>query len=359
MSKTYLVGGSVRDKLLDLPITDKDWVVVGSSVEEMLALDFLQVGKDFPVFLHPKTHEEYALARTERKVAKGYQGFEVNAKNITLEEDLSRRDLTINAMAQDDEGNLIDYFGGVDDLNNGLLRHTSPAFIEDPVRILRIARFGARFKKFGFKVAHSTFKLMQKMVDNGEVDFLVPERVWTEIQKTLSYETPSAFFKILHSCGALEKILPIKYQIHETHKNQFAFLDGLKTQDIAVKWAVFLSKATEDEVKKVFKKISLPKNFKALVLLTVRFQNIAKNFNTQTVENLFKFYKATDSLRRLDRFEQLLEIFTYLDIQVEKIKLLQYELLKIDVKKIDKALIALELPKKQQKVIKGFLEYNQ
>ena len=306
--------------------------------------------------MHPKTHEEYALARTEKKVASGYQGFEVNAKNVTLAEDLSRRDLTINAMAEDEHGKLIDLFGGFDDLNNGLLRHTSPAFIEDPVRVLRIARFGARFKKFGFKVAHSTHKLMQKMVDNGEVDFLVPERVWAEIQKTLSYKNPSAFFKILHSCGALEKILPIKYQMHETHQNQFAFLDELNTQDIAVKWAVFLSKATEDEVKKVFKKISLPKNFKELVLLTIRFQDIAKNFNEQTTEIIFKFYKATDALRRLERFEQLLEIFKFLNIEVEKIKLLQEKILKIDVKKIDKEVIVVELPKKQKKVISDFLK---
>lgn len=223
MSETYLVGGGVRDKLLNLEVKDKDWLVVGSSVEKMLDLGFLQVGKDFPVFLHPKTHEEYALARTERKVASGYQGFEVNAKNVTLEEDLSRRDLTINAMAEDEHGKLIDFFGGLDDLNNGLLRHTSPAFIEDPVRILRIARFGARFNKFGFKIAHPTFKLMKEMVKNGEVDYLVPERVWAEIQKTLSYDTPSFFFKTLHSCGALEKILPIKYAPHQSHKNQFSF----------------------------------------------------------------------------------------------------------------------------------------
>jgi tRNA nucleotidyltransferase (CCA-adding enzyme) len=170
----YLVGGAVRDKLLGLPVSERDWVVVGATVQEMVDLGYQAVGKDFPVFLHPQTKEEYALARTERKTAPGYTGFDICADPaITLEEDLLRRDLTINAMAETAQGKLIDPYGGHDDLDNGLLRHVSPAFSEDPVRILRVARFAARFAHYGFHVAHDTNALMRRMVDNGEVDYLV------------------------------------------------------------------------------------------------------------------------------------------------------------------------------------------
>ena len=207
--KTYLVGGAVRDKLLNLNIKDRDWVVVGSTPEQMLALGYQQVGQDFPVFLHPETHEEFALARTERKTGKGYQGFSCHAdKNVTLEQDLQRRDLTINAIAEDEQGQLIDPYGGQADLDAGFLRHVSPAFSEDPVRILRIARFAARFGVFGFRVAHSTHHLMKKMVANGEVDALVSERVWQELSRALNETQPQRFFQVLHSCGALEKLLP-------------------------------------------------------------------------------------------------------------------------------------------------------
>ncbi|MBR7059859.1 MAG: multifunctional CCA addition/repair protein [Neisseriaceae bacterium] len=206
MSEVYLVGGAVRDSLLNLEVKDKDWVVVGSSVEEMLSQGFLLIGKDFPVFLHPQTHEEYALARTERKSGRGYTGFSVFSEpTVTLEEDLSRRDLTINAMAMDCSGRLIDPFGGEQDLSNGILRHVSPAFAEDPVRILRIARFAARL---GFMVADETFELMRKMVKNGEVDYLVPERVWQEISRGLMENKPSYMFNVLRECGALAIILP-------------------------------------------------------------------------------------------------------------------------------------------------------
>ena len=196
---TYLVGGAVRDRLLGLPVRERDWVVVGATVEDMLAQGYQQVGKDFPVFLHPETHEEYALARTERKSGHGYRGFTVHADpDVTLEEDLKRRDLTINAMAETADGQLIDPFHGEEDLRNGLLRHVSPAFVEDPVRILRVARFAARFARQGFKVAHETNRLMRKMVDNGEIDYLVPERVWAELEKALHTDNPEKFFQVLH-----------------------------------------------------------------------------------------------------------------------------------------------------------------
>jgi tRNA nucleotidyltransferase (CCA-adding enzyme) len=205
----YLVGGAVRDKRLGLPVRERDWVVVGATPRELLSQGFKPVGRDFPVFLHPVTGEEYALARTERKTGPGYTGFETCADpTITLEEDLHRRDLTINAMAETPEGGLIDPYGGAQDLDNGVLRHVSPAFAEDPVRILRVARFAARFAHRGFHVAHETHALMRQMVDSGEADHLVPERVWAEFARALQAQTPQRFFDVLHGCGALARLFP-------------------------------------------------------------------------------------------------------------------------------------------------------
>ena len=207
--KIYKVGSCVRDRLLGLPVTDNDWVVVGTTPEELLAQGFKPVGKDFPVFLHPETGEEYALARTERKTGPGYTGFTFHASpEVTLEEDLARRDLTINAMAEDEEGKLIDPYGGRQDLARRLLRHVSPAFVEDPVRILRVARFAARFRPLGFRIADETLTLMRRMVDEGEVDALVPERVWQETVRALAESMPQVFFEVLRECGALAKLFP-------------------------------------------------------------------------------------------------------------------------------------------------------
>jgi tRNA nucleotidyltransferase (CCA-adding enzyme) len=204
--KVYAVGGSLRDELLGLPVADRDYVVVGATPDQLLARGFKPVGRDFPVFLHPDTHEEYALARTERKTARGYHGFQFHAApDVTLEEDLARRDLTINAIARDEAGVLIDPFGGLADLKAGVLRHVGPAFVEDPVRILRTARFAARF---GFAVAPETFALMREMVANGEVDALVPERVWQELARGLMEQNPSRMFRVLRDCGALARALP-------------------------------------------------------------------------------------------------------------------------------------------------------
>ncbi|MEW9899385.1 multifunctional CCA addition/repair protein [Chitinivorax sp. PXF-14] len=204
--KIYQVGGAVRDRLLGLPVKDHDYVVVGATPEQMVALGYRPVGKDFPVFLHPSTNEEYALARTERKTAPGYTGFVFHtAADVTLEQDLARRDLTINAIAEDDHGVLIDPFHGVADLRAGVLRHVSSAFVEDPVRILRLARFAARF---GFTVADETQRLMRDMVRSGEVDALVPERVWQELAKGLMEAQPSRMLLVLRECGALARILP-------------------------------------------------------------------------------------------------------------------------------------------------------
>ncbi len=205
--KSYVVGGAVRDALLGLPVKDRDHVVVGATPEQMRSQGFVAVGKDFPVFLHPQTHEEYALARTERKTAPGYAGFAFHAApDVTLEQDLQRRDLTINAIAQDEDGTLIDPYGGRADLDARVFRHVSPAFAEDPVRILRIARFAARFTEF--TVAPQTLALMKAMVGSGEVDALVPERVWQELSRGLMEAQPSRMFAVLRDCGALARILP-------------------------------------------------------------------------------------------------------------------------------------------------------
>src|SRR5450432_3478319 len=202
--QAYVVGGAVRDELLGLPVVDRDWVVVGATPEELVALGYRPVGRDFPVFLHPQTREEYALARTERKTGRGYHAFAFDTdKSVTLEDDLRRRDLTINAMAEDENGVLIDPFGGARDLRDKVLRHVSPAFAEDPVRALRVARFAARYAARGFRVADETMALMRTMVQSGEVDHLVPERVWAETRKALSESTPSAFLVTLRDCGAL------------------------------------------------------------------------------------------------------------------------------------------------------------
>jgi tRNA nucleotidyltransferase (CCA-adding enzyme) len=207
--RTYLVGGAVRDKLLGRPVADRDYVVVGATPEEMARLGFRPIGRDFPVFLHPQTREEYALARTERKSGRGYHGFVFAADpTVTLDEDLKRRDLTINAMAEDGEGDLIDPFGGARDIEARMLRHVSPAFAEDPVRVLRVARFAARYAPLGFRIADETLALMKQMVDDGEVAHLVPERVWAETRKALAEPKPSAFLDALRACGALAILFP-------------------------------------------------------------------------------------------------------------------------------------------------------
>lgn len=203
--KKYLVGGAVRDLLLGLPPVDCDYVVVGHTVDDMVSCGYSQVGKDFPVFLHPVTKDEYALARVDRKVGVGYTGFQCDWKGVTLEDDLSRRDLTINAMAMDDDNTLVDPHGGAQDLLDGVLRHVGPAFCEDPLRILRVARFAARY---GFRVADDTMALMAAMVADGDVSHLTKERVWMEVEKALGENTPSVFFEVLSQCGALAVIFP-------------------------------------------------------------------------------------------------------------------------------------------------------
>ncbi|MFJ5339236.1 multifunctional CCA addition/repair protein [Pectobacterium sp. CHL-2024] len=207
--KIYLVGGAVRDSLLGLPVTEKDWVVVGATPENLLAQGYQQVGKDFPVFLHPVSRDEYALARTERKSGKGYTGFVCHAApDVTLEQDLLRRDLTINAIARTERGDLIDPYHGRRDLENRVLRHVSDAFSEDPLRVLRVARFAARFAHLGFQIAEETMALMQKMAHEGELAYLTPERVWKETEKALGTSSPDVYFQVLRDCGALTVLFP-------------------------------------------------------------------------------------------------------------------------------------------------------
>jgi tRNA nucleotidyltransferase (CCA-adding enzyme) len=213
--QVYLVGGAVRDELLGVPVAERDWVVVGATREEMLARGFREVGRDFPVFLHPDSQEEYALARLERKTAPGYRGFVFDASaSVTLEDDLLRRDLTINAIAKRTDGTLVDPYGGAHDLEARILRHVSPAFAEDPVRLLRVARFAARFAHLGFRVADATLELMRSLVAKGEVNALIADRVWQETEKALRTAQPSVFFETLRSCGALAVIFPELEALH-------------------------------------------------------------------------------------------------------------------------------------------------
>lgn len=357
--KTYLVGGAVRDQLLGIANehTEKDWVVVGSSIDAMLDLGYRQVGKSFPVFLHPITQEEYALARAERKVSKGYKGFEFDTSNIiTLEQDLSRRDLTINAIAQAKDGEIIDPFNGQHDLDNGLLKHVSDAFGEDPVRVLRVARFAARFKSFGFKVAHTTHQLMKHMVDSGEIDALIPERVFQELNKSLSYQTPSAFFKVLLVCGAYDRVFnALKPQTKKPHENPFAILDNLNTDVTYIKFALWLKDEDSQAISALCKGIKCPKKYQQLAKLLSKTYQFATSFNTQSSDEVFNFFMQTDALRRQERFADLLSAFELLNIDVSRIIKLRDLLGAIDVSTLDKNNISAEIQTQRRHIIESLL----
>lgn len=296
--KIYLVGGAVRDQLLGRPVKEKDWVVVGASVDEMLKKGFRPVGKDFPVFLHPETHEEYALARTERKTGRGYTAFDFNASpDVTLEEDLMRRDLTINAMAQSVEGELIDPYHGKDDLQQKLLRHVSPAFIEDPVRILRVARFAARFGDF--RVAAETNQLMQQMVENGEVNALVAERVWKELERALGEDYPQRFFEVLDACGALRVLFPdIK---------KFDVLINENKNSVMERFALLLQNVPEDNIKLLCDRYRVPKDYREFALLVARYQNKACETRL-SAEEIVDLLQHLDAFRREERFKKFLNV---------------------------------------------------
>ena len=333
----YLVGGAVRDKLLGIPVKDRDWVVVGATPEEMVDKGFKAVGKDFPVFLHPETKEEYALARTERKSGKGYKGFTFHTStDITLEEDLLRRDLTINAIAEDEDGNLIDPYGGEADIKQGLLRHVSDAFVEDPLRVLRIARFAA---SLGFKIAPETMRLLREISATDELDALVPERVWTEMEKALSGKYPARFILVLRSCNALEKLFPeiealfgvpqpkeyhpeIDTGLHTIMSlNQSVRLSG----DTMVRFAALvhdLGKATTPEKKlpshhgheargvkiidKFCKRFRIPNKYHELACCVSKFHLDCHRIQEMKAETVLKKLEQLDAFRRPERFEQFL-----------------------------------------------------
>jgi len=301
----YSVGGAVRDRLLGLPVSDRDFVVVGASPEEMQALGYTAVGRDFPVFLHPATHEEYALARTERKTGPGYKGFAFHAHpSVSLEEDLQRRDLTINAMAEDAQGHIIDPFGGLQDLKARVLRHVGPAFVEDPVRILRVARFAARFTDFS--IAKETLELMRQMVLAGEVDALVSERVWQECARGLMEARPSRMFQVLAECGALARIAP---ELSELAAPAFVALDrsAQRGRSLAVRCAVWLAEAGLDlaAIHSLAGRLRMPTDCSELALLTARERPVLPSLACPGPAVLLEFLERADALRRFERLEQM------------------------------------------------------
>lgn len=336
--KIYLVGGAVRDELLGLEVKERDWVVVGSTPAEMLAKGFIPVGKSFPVFLHPETKEEYALARTERKVAGGYHGFEFDtSKAVTLEEDLRRRDLTINAIAKSSEGEIIDPYQGRVDLQKKILRHVSEAFIEDPVRVLRIARFAARY--VDFNIAPETLTFMQKMCQNKELDYLIPERVWKEMERALSENTPQRFIQVLRQTGALKVVLPeidALYGVPQSKDSHPEIDTGLHTeyvlaqaarltQDTQVRFAALvhdLGKGVTDPkewpkhpqheikgepvVKALCERLRVPKEFQSLAQLVTRYHGENYDAKAHGAEGLLRLLEHGDAFRRPERFSQFL-----------------------------------------------------
>lgn len=304
--KIYLVGGAVRDQLLGLPVTERDYVVVGATPEEMIAQGYKPVGKEFPVFLHPQTKEEYALARTERKIAKGYKGFTFYAApEVTLQEDLKRRDLTINAMAETPEGEIIDYYGGQQDLKNKILRHVSPAFAEDPVRILRVARFAARFADF--QVHPETMQLMRDMVQAGEVDALVPERVWQEMERALGEVHPERFFETLKNCNALTILFA---EIDQLTKAMVILHKAAElTTSKEIRFAAMLYNVTEQQVQSLCDRYRVPNEYRDLALLVVRNRKSYEMLNENSgAEFILNLLEKLDVIRRPERFEKFLAV---------------------------------------------------
>jgi tRNA nucleotidyltransferase (CCA-adding enzyme) len=338
--QVYLVGGAVRDALLGLPVKERDWVVVGGTRAELLRMHYREVGRDFPVFLHPQTHEEYALARLERKVAPGYRGFAVEfGPEVTLEEDLARRDLTINAIAQALDGSLLDPHGGRRDIAAKTLRHVSEAFVEDPVRVLRVARFAARFAKLGFRVAPETLDLMRSMVARHEVDSLVAERVWQETVTALEEPDAGIFFSVLRDCGALETIypeidalfgVPQPAQWHpeiDTGIHTLMVLDQATalSDDTRTRFAALvhdLGKGTTPRsewpshrgheersialIEALAARLRLPSDYRELALIVARYHGIVHRAFELRATTLLEFMERADAFRRPERFDQAL-----------------------------------------------------
>jgi tRNA nucleotidyltransferase (CCA-adding enzyme) len=315
--KIFLVGGAVRDQLLNFPYTEKDWVVVGSSPEAMLKLGYTPVGKDFPVFLHPQTHEEYALARTERKTAPGYKGFIFHtAEDVSLEEDLQRRDLTINAIAQDKNGKIIDPCHGVEDIKHKWLRHTSPAFSEDPVRVLRVARFAARYYHLGFRVADETLAAMRTMVEKKETQHLVPERVWQECNKAFSEKNPEQFFATLITCHAIADIFPSLAHINLSENLHHLVSASLSSSDTIIRFAAFCFPLTLAQIETLCQQLTTPNDYRELAILSRKYFPHYQQTTQWTPNTLADLFQYTDALRKPQRFQQLLK--TWASIKEEK-----------------------------------------
>lgn len=336
----YKVGGAVRDRLLGRPVTDHDWVVVGATAEQMLAQGYRPVGTDFPVFLHPDSGEEYALARTERKSGVGYGGFTFHASpEVTLEEDLIRRDLSINAMAEDDHGNLTDPYHGKQDLENRLLRHVSPAFAEDPLRVLRVARFAARFAGLGFKVAPETLELMRQLSKSGELQALTAERSWKEISRALMEDHPQVFIQVLRACGALQQLMPevdalfgvpqppAHHPEIDTGVHTLAVLEqaAKHAQPLTVRWACLLhdlGKGTTPEaewprhiahehrglklIEKVCKRFKVPRECQELAMLVGEYHTHGHRALELKPSTLLELLQRFDVYRRPQRFEEFI-----------------------------------------------------
>ncbi|SFU85563.1 multifunctional CCA addition/repair protein [Xenorhabdus koppenhoeferi] len=323
--KIYLVGGAVRDQLLGLPVTERDWVVVGGNPEKLLSQGYQQVGKDFPVFLHPKTHEEYALARTERKSGQGYTGFTCySAPDVALEEDLLRRDLTINAIAQTPEGEIIDPYHGINDLKNRTLRHVSATFSEDPLRVLRLARFTARFAHLGFSIAPETQSLITEMVASGELSALTPERVWRETEKALTSQSPQVYFQVLRDCGAMAILfseidnlfgVPLRQKIRE--KSYIALDAGLHSllvlqmsahlsKDIDIRFASLCGHVGIIPVRQMGERLRIPNAARDLAAIVTQYLDWVHNAEQLPAEDLLTLFNAVDAWRKPQRIEQLI-----------------------------------------------------
>lgn len=319
----YLVGGAVRDALLNRKVVERDYVVVGATPQEMLSQGYTQVGKDFPVFLHPKTQEEYALARTERKSGKGYTGFVCDASStVTLEEDLLRRDLTVNAIAQDNLGNLIDPYGGKKDLENRLLRHVSEAFSEDPLRVFRVARFATRYAYLGFSIANETMALMQSMAQSGELNTLSAERVWQETKRSLLEKTPHVFFTVLHQAhglsdwfAELEKnldtalaTLKTAVALEKAENESLAKSTDSETARLILRFTALLTHLNEEEAKQLCSRLKVQNQVSEIVSLACKFKGFLLNTQNSPAD-LLALFNGCDAWRREERFTLLLGAF--------------------------------------------------
>ncbi len=302
---TYLVGGAVRDRLLGLPVRERDWVVVGASPQQLLDQGFRQVGRDFPVFLHPQSNEEYALARTERKAGRGHTGFTVHSDpSVTLEEDLLRRDLTVNAIAESADGDLIDPYDGQSDLESRILRHVSPAFVEDPLRVLRVARFAAYLHHLGFRVADETLSLMRSLSESGELATLSAERIWSELARALQTPNPESFFRVLDACGATQALLPELDLEHSLARLTQAAGASARPE---IRFAALCSGLAEQELASLCQRLNAPKRFSELAAHWALLENSLAQPASLNASERLQVLERSDAFRRPERFDDLLE----------------------------------------------------